>query len=205
MRNKFLTLVENNITRYSNGGMLVGDIVKLADGYKSHEAFKDLSKDVQSAIEEFFKADDLNKRIINIKTYYPTSAPNNEDNRGNCFTVEVAVELAPGRYYKERKISVPNCILSVVKPEGANLPSIPDSLRKKEKINHKPMAPEENEEVPNNPYVQTLMTQDGNKMSRGDKALLNKNVTIPSSPAKGMNSPMVAKQKFTALPTSIKL
>jgi hypothetical protein len=205
MRNKFLTLVENNITRYTNGSILVGDIVKLADGYKSSEHFKDLSKDTQNAVEEFFKANDLNKRVVNIKTYYPTSAPNNDDNRGTCFTAEVAVEIAPGRYYKETKIAVPSFILTRVNVDGPNLAPIPNSLKKQERRNLKPVAPEENEEAPNNPYLQTMMSQDGNKLSRGDRALLNKNVTIPSSPAKGMNSPMVAKQKFIALPTSIKL
>lgn len=200
MRNKFLTLVENNITRYTNGGMLVGDIVKLADGYKTHEAFKDLSKDMQKAIEDFFKANDLNKRIVNIKTYYPTSAPNNDDNRGSCFTVEVAAETAPGRYDKEHKISVPNCILTVVPQDGANLPPVPASLKKKEKINHKPVAPEEDEEAPNNPYLQTMMSQDGNKLTRGDRALLNKNVAIPAVVAKGDNT--VGTHIY--LPTTVK-
>lgn len=203
MQNKFLTLVENNITRYTNGGILVGDIVKLIDGYKSHESFKDLSKDVQTAIEDFFKANDLNKRIVNIKTYYPTSAPNNDDNRGNCFSVEVAAETAPGRYDKEHKITVPNCILTVVPVDGANLSPVPDSLKKKERRNLKPVPYEEDEEMPNNPYLQTMMSQDGNKLTRGDRKLGNQNITIPS---KTVKSPMVVKGFTSAhkpLPTTL--
>ena len=73
MRNKFLTLVENNITKYTNGGLLVGYVVKLRDGYKSLEYFKTLSGDMQTAITDFFGANDLNKRVINIKTGYPSS------------------------------------------------------------------------------------------------------------------------------------
>lgn len=203
MQNKFLTLVENNITRYTNGGILIGDIVKLIDGYKSHEAFKDLSKDAQVAIEDFFKANDLNKRIVNIKTYYPTSAPNNDDNRGNCFSVEVAAETAPGRYDKEHKIAVPNCILTVVPIDGANLPPVPDSLKKKERRNLKPVSYKEDKEMPNNPYLQTMMSQDGNKLTRGDRNLANRNITIPS---KTVKSPMVVKGFTSAhkhLPTTL--
>ena len=204
MRNKFLTLVENNITKYTNGGLLVCYVVKLRDGYKSLEYFKTLSGDMQTAITDFFGANDLNKRVINIKTGYPSSSPNNDDNRGSCFTVEVAAETAPGRYDKENKISVPSDILTVVKQDGANLVSIPDSMYKKERRNLKPVAPEENEEVPNNPYLQTMLSQDGDKLTRGDRALLNKNITIPSSPAKDMKSPMVPKSTHMYLPTTIK-
>ena len=190
MQNKFLTLVENNITRYTNGGMLIGDIVTLASNYKSDDAFKELPKDVQSAIEDFFKSNDLNKRIVNIKTYYPTSAPNNDDNRGNCFTVEVAAETAPGRYDKEHKITVPSSVLVIMKPDGSNLPPVPSSLKKKERRTLKPVPYEEDEEMPNNPYVQTMMSQDGDKLTRGDRKLLNQNIKIPSNTVK---SPMVVK------------
>lgn len=205
MHNKFLTLVENNIHRYTNGTMLVNDLVKLADNYKSKEEFKCLSDDAKKAIVDFFTSNDLNKRIINIKTYYPTSAPNNEDNRGACFNVEVAAETAPGRENREGSITVPSSLLTVIPQDGANLPPIPDSLRKKERRNFKPVAPEEDEETPNNPYLQTLMSQDGNALTRGDRKLLNKNVTIPSSPAKGMSDPMVKgfAKAYTPLSTSV--
>jgi len=206
MPNKFLTLVENNITRYTNGGMLVGDVVELASGYKSDEHFKKLSDDMKKAITDFFHMSDLNKRIVAIKTRYPSKNPGDEDNRGDCFSVEVAAETAPGRKDYEHKIAVPSTILKVVPQDGSNLPRIPTSMRKAERINHKPVAPEEDEQVPNNPYVQTLMTQDGEKLTRGDKALANVNIPIPASPAVGHKSPEVKgfSKKFTKLPTKLK-
>jgi len=206
MQNKFLTLVENNITRYTNGGMLVGDVVELVSGYKSDEHFKKLSDEMKKAVADFFHISDLNKRVINIKTHYPSKNPGDENNRGDCFTVEIAAETAPGRYDKEHAITVPSTILKVVPQDGSNLPSIPTSIRKQERINHKPVSPEEDEEVPNNPYLQTLMTQDGNKLTRGDKSLNNFNTIIPSKPDASMKDPAVKgfSKVYSKLPAKIK-
>ena len=206
MRNKFLTLVENNITRYTNGGILLGDVVKLIKGYRTHPHFKDFPKAFQDEVEHFFNSSDLNKRIVNINTKYPSNQPNNDDNRGLDYYVSVAAEIAPGRFDKDRKITVPYAILEVIPVDGNNLNPIPASLRKKEKINHKPERPEEDEEIPNNPYLHTLMSQDGNKLTRGDRTLNNVNVEIPSSPAVGMKNPEVKgfSKVYTKLPTKIK-
>lgn len=189
MSTKFLKLVENQITRYSNGGLLAGDVVVFAKDYKSRDSFKALSKEMQSHIEAFMKTD-KNIRVADIKTMFPSRAPGDSVNRANSFSVELAIELAPGLLDLNNKISVPGDLV-VADNDYINLPKVPDSVKKKEKINHKPVAPEEAEESPFNPYMQTLMAQDGGKVSRTDSKLLNKNVTIPSETAKGARSPEV--------------
>jgi hypothetical protein len=136
---------------------------------------------------------------------FPSSKPGDNYNRGSSFSVEIAVELAPGSYDLQNKFTVPSDIL-VPANDYINLPRIPDSIRKKEKINHQPTPPEEAEESPYNPYVQTLMSQDGNSLRRTETKLLNKNVKIPAVTAKGAASPEVKgfNSVFTKLPTTIK-
>ena len=204
MPNKFLTLVENSISRYSNGGLLTGDTVKFVKNFKSRDSYKALSDNLKNYIEEFIKTD-KNIRVVDIKPMFPSSAPGDDANRGNAFSIVLATELAPGSYDLQNKFTVPS---DLVEPFNtySNLPNIPDSLRKKERINHKPVAPEENEEsAVNNPYLQTLMSQDGNSLRRTDTKLLNKNVTIPSVTVKGANSMVKGYNKvYTPLPTTIK-
>ena len=205
MPNKFLTLVENSISRYSNGGLLTGDTVTFVKNFKSRDSYKALSDNLKRYIDEFIKTD-KNIRVVDIKTMFPSSAPGDNANRGNGFSIELAIELAPGSYDLQNKFTVPSDLVEPVNTYS-NLPNIPDSIRKKEKITHKPVAPEEDEEsAVNNPYLQTLMSQDGNTLRRTETKLLNKNVTIPSMPAKGANSPEVKgfNKVYTPLPTTIK-
>ncbi len=190
MARKFLTLVENNITRYTNGGVLFGDIVKLVKGYKSHEAWKSLDSDTQKHIEMLYDTG-LNVRIVNIKTKHPSNSPNNDDNRGLTFSIEITTETAPGRFDLENKVTVPRCILQVENPSDANLPPIPNALRKKERRNLKPVPPEENEESLNTPYSKTEFAQVGDSLKRINHTNPMKNTVISSSPAKGAKSPAV--------------
>lgn len=204
MPNKFLTLVENSIARYNNGGLLTGDTVKFVKNFKSRDSYKTLSDNLKRYIEEFIKTD-KNIRVVDIKTMFPSSAPGDSANRGNGFSIELAIELAPGSYDLQNKFTVPSDLVEPVN-NYSNLPPIPDSIRKKEKINHKPTPPEEDEEVLNNPYLQTLMSQDGSSLRRTETKLLNKNVKIPAVTAKGANSPEVKgfNKVYTPLPTTIK-
>jgi hypothetical protein len=204
MSNKFLTLVENSIARYSNGGLLTGDTVKFVKNFKSKDSYKALSDNLKRYIDEFIKTD-KNLRVVDIKTMFPSRAPGDSYNRGNGFSIEIAIELAPGSYDLQNKFTIPSDLVEPVN-NYSNLPSIPDSIRKKEKIQHKPAPPEEDEEVLNNPYVQTLMSQDGNSLRRTETKLLNKNVKIPAVTAKGAANPMVKgfNKVYTPLPNTIK-
>jgi hypothetical protein len=162
-----------------------------------------LSDNIKRYIDSFIDTD-KNLRVVDIKTMFPSRSPGDSLNRGNGFSVELAIELAPGSYDLQNKVTIPS---DLVEPANdyINLPSIPDSIRKKEKINHKPTPPEEDEESPNNPYLQTMMSQDGNALKRGDRKLLNKNVEIPSHPVKNGTLNVKGFDKvYTPLPTTIK-
>lgn len=204
MANKFLVKIEENIQRYTNGGKLVSDVVKFVKNYKSKDTYKALGDDVKEYIELLIKTD-KNIRVVDIKPMFPSRSPGDDQNRGNGFSVELAIELAPGLFDLQNKVTVPSDLVIAVNTYS-NLPDIPQSMRKKERINHKPTPPEEDSESPNNPYLQTLMSQDGSTLRRTETKLLNKNVTIPSEPAKGARSPEVKgfNKVYTPLPTTIK-
>jgi hypothetical protein len=206
MPNKFLTLVENNIARYTNGGILVSDVVKFIKNYASKPSFKELSDSMQEYIHEFIKdATDRKKniRVIDIKTKYPTSAPNDEDNRGNIFSLELATELAPGYYDVNRKVTVPSDLV-MVDNDYINLPPT-HAYKHKEKRQFKPVPPEEDNETPYNPYLQTLYSQDGNKLRRSETKLNNVNVVIPSKPDVTAKSPEVKGFSKVEKPLSKKM
>ena len=67
MARKFLKLVENTITRMSNGSFLTGDLVKLAKNYKSKDSYKKLNDAQKEYIDTYFDSD-KNYYIVNVKT-----------------------------------------------------------------------------------------------------------------------------------------
>ncbi len=200
MQNKFLNLIESAISRHSNGNLLIGDIVKVVKNYKSKDSYKKLSDGIKDYLEDFLKTD-KSLRVVDIKTEMPSRAPGDEANRGSSFNVELATEFAPGSYDLQRKVTVPSDILEPANVYP-NLTPIPDSIRKKERRNFTPVevdvdgkpgnsGKEEDEETQvNNPYLQTMMSQDGNKLVRGDRSKGQKNIKIPSVSVK---TPMVVK------------
>lgn len=180
MASKFLNLIESTIQKMTNGGILTGDRVELVDNYKSHKGFTELPEEVQNFIEKIFKDTDLNKKVINIKTEYPSTAPGNEDNRGTSFIATVAVELTNGLYDNENSVSVPMSILVADDGEhGADFGSapVPDSVKYDNKVQIDPVEVEENEEQ------QQTMTQQGDSLKKSERSLAKKNTKIPSKPA----------------------
>lgn len=180
MATKFLNLIEATIQRMNNGSILTGDRVELVDDYKSHEGFKKLPRAVQDHVEKMFKDSDLNKKVINIKTEYPSSAPGNEDNRGTSFIATVAIELTNGLYDNENAVAVPMEILVADDGgHGADFGSapVPDSVKYDNKVQIEPVEAEENEEQ------QQTMTQQGDSLKKSERSLAKKNTKIPSKPA----------------------
>ena len=207
MAKKFLTLVENNITRYNNGGILVGDVVLPVKNLKSHPAFKMLAPELQKYLEDFF-AMKKNVRVNDIKTKYPTSAPNDEDNRGISFYLELCHELAPGLYDLANKVTVPRELV-YVNNSYANLPPTDEYKHKEKRTRLAKMEPgEEDEESPYNPYLQTLYSQDNSmnsKVRRSDTTLKNVNVTLKSMPDSSMKDPQVKGFSSVEKPLSKKM
>jgi hypothetical protein len=209
MAKKFLTLVENNITRYNNGGILVGDVVLPVKNLKSHPAFKMLAPEIQNYLVDFF-AMKKNVRVNDIKTKYPTGAPNDEDNRGINFYLELCHELAPGLYDLANKVTVPRELV-YVNNSYSNLPST-DEYKHKERrtrLDHvKDKYAEEAEESPYNPYLQTLMSQDNSmntKVRPTETSLRNVNVVLPSKPDSSMKDPQVKGFSKAEKPLSKKM
>lgn len=176
MSHKFLNLIESTIQKMTNGGILVGDRVSLIDGYKSKEDFKSLPDSVKEYITSLFKDNDLNKKVINIKTEMPSRAPGNEDNRGASYFADVAVELANGLYDNKNAVTVPVSILQV-HDDGINRSPVPDSQKYDNKVQIDPVEPEENEEQ------QQTMTQQGDSLKKSNLSTATKNTKIPSKPA----------------------
>ena len=187
MARKFLKLVENPITRMSNGSFLTGDLVKLAKNYKSKDSYKKLNDAQKEYIDTYFDSD-KNYYIVNVKTDALTPGPGNSDNRGTTFYVDVALELANGRYDNQGKVTVPSDILERI-DTGINRHPVPDSDRYDNKVQIDPVEAEENEEQ------QQTMTQQGDSLKKSEISNPRQNTKIPSSPA--TKSPAV-KESYTA-------
>lgn len=187
MARKFLKLVENTITRMSNGSFLTGDLVKLVKNYKSKDSYKKLNDAQKEYIDTYFDSD-KNYRIVNIKTDALTPGPGNSDNRGTTFYLDIALELAPGRYDNQGKVTVPSECCETIATD-VNRPPVPDSDRYKNKVQIDPVEAEENEEQ------QQTMTQQGDSLKKSEISNPRQNTKIPSSPA--TKSPAV-KESYTA-------
>jgi hypothetical protein len=183
MARKFLDLVENTITRMANGGFLTGDLVKLTKNYKSKDGYKVLSDDQKEYIDTYFDSD-KNYYIVNVKTDALTPGPGNSDNRGTTFYVDVALELANGRYDNQGKVTLPSDILDRI-DTGINRHSVPDSDKYDNKVQIDPVEVEENEEQ------QQTMTQQGDSLKKTEMSNPRQNTKIPSSPA--TKSPAVSE------------
>ena len=187
MARKFLKLVENTITRMSNGSFLTGDLVKLAKNYKSKDSYKKLNDAQKEYIDTYFDSD-KNYYIVNVKTDALTPGPGNSDNRGTTFYVDVALELANGRYDNQGKVTVPSDILERI-DTGINRHPVPDSDRYDNKVQIDPVEAEENEEQ------QQTITQQRDGLKKYEMSNPRQNTKIPSSPA--TKSPAV-KENYTA-------
>ena len=187
MADKFLKLIENTITRMSNGSFLTGDLVKLVKNYKSKDSYKKLNDAQKEYIDTYFNSD-KNYRIVNIKTDALTPGPGNSDNRGTTFYLDIALELAPGRYDNQGKVTVPSECCETIATD-VNRHPVPDSDRYKNKVQIDPVEAEENEEQ------QQTMTQQGDSLKKSEISNPKQNTKIPSSPA--TKSPAV-KESYTA-------
>tara|TARA_B100000214_G_C23910568_1_gene601088 strand:- start:329 stop:955 length:627 start_codon:yes stop_codon:yes gene_type:complete len=134
---KFNKIYESYVSRYTRGGFLTGDLVKVRDNYKSTEGYKKMTPEYQAKLDDLISSD-LNLRVSGIENKYPSDQPGNTDNSSGEFSITVSQETAPGRYdgfyqfpddifqpvdvYPNR-MPVPN---SMVRPNGTQID--PDTL-----------------------------------------------------------------------------
>jgi|TARA_R100000152_G_C6781299_1_gene215519 hypothetical protein len=97
VKKKFSKIYETYLNRYTRGGFLTGDLVRLKDGFENTEAFKSLGANVQQMLKQFADSD-MNIRVSGIENKYPSHQPGNTDNSNGQVSVTVSQETAPGRY-----------------------------------------------------------------------------------------------------------
>lgn len=189
MNKRFVKVYESIITRYNHGGFLTSDVVKFIDNVLSDQFFKTVDDEYKQKVKEYVDCKDT-LRIKNVKSTFPAvMGAGNPDYNGYSFSIEVTREIAPGKFSND-SVVVPQHLLIKVHNEP-NLPEIPDKFKREDNIQIKPIeVKSEDEEVPFFSPGRTHTSDKGNKKdSPSDTHLLNKNVKIPSSPAKGASNP----------------
>ena len=138
METKFDVLFENLLERYQQGGFLIGDRVRFKKDALNSEFMKGKGQNfidiVKSCMDPGF---DLNLRISAIKSIYPTTTQNYRGGTESPDKIyaDVIVEYAPGLY--RTPMTVPIELLEL-QDDGINTGPVPDSVRRKSKINIKP-------------------------------------------------------------------
>ena len=187
---RFKIFAESYITRYTNGGFLAQDVVKLTKSYKSDKKFKKLHKDIQKAIEDLF-AIGTNVRVIEVISNKPDGAGSDTSARGTDFSCVLAPEIMPGRTDSNCAITVP-CSILEVETAYPNLPKIPQKFMYEfeEIIKPVPYQPKDSTVEPSDKEVkpnkkdrrsnldQTRKTQQGKSLKKSDTELKNKNIKI---------------------------
>lgn len=189
MNKKFVKLYESIRTRYVNGGFLANDVVKFVDTVLRDPFFKNQSEDYKKEVEAYIKCGDT-LRVKNVKSIMPAvMGAGNTDYNGYSFSAEICREIAPGRFSNDA-ITVPVHLLTRI-DTYPNLPEVPAKHNYEDKthIDAKPVK-DESEEVPFFSPNRTRTADIGNKKdTKSETTLSDKNVKIPSMPAKGVKDP----------------
>jgi hypothetical protein len=140
MDTKFTVLFENLLERYQQGGFIIGDRVKFKKDALSLDFFKNKGQSFIDIVKATMAPGfDLNLRVGAIKSTRPTTTQNY---RGGTESpddqyADIYIEYAPGLY--RNPMTVPIGALEL-QDDGINTGPVPDSLKRKSKINIKPEA-----------------------------------------------------------------
>ena len=138
METKFDVLYENVLERYQQGGFLIGDRVRFKKNVLSMEFFKSKGQNfidiVKACMDPSF---DLNLRVSALKSIYPTTSQNYRGGTESpdAIFADVIIEYAPGLYRNPMTVPIESLDLQ---DDGINRGPVPDSLKRKSKINIKP-------------------------------------------------------------------
>lgn len=195
MKKKFDSILETYLDKFTRGGFLYGSTVKIKDDFFKSDFFKDQTQEYKDVVKSWADSD-LTLRVAGVKPVRPTTqGSGNAEITGSEFDVDITQEIAPGRFFVY--LTVPGVYLEPY-GNGINLPKIPDSLKKQDKVQIKPEieTPEDEQQVQH-----TVTSDDGKgKLVKGDRKLVNKNVKIPASPDVSAKSPAVASYTHNYLP-----
>jgi len=174
MEKKFIKVCESAISRYTRGGILVGDYVEFVKDYKKHEYYKTLNDNIKDAIEELIKSK-LRIRVSGINDYYPTNFPGNPDISNGKVVAKIAADQGGGRYIYS--IMVDPCLLTTL-DYYPNLAPLPDVFNREDNLTH---TPEEMDKV------------DGG-IKGGDYSLPTQNIVV--IPTKGKKKEVSYTQNY---------
>lgn len=136
MKSKFNTLFESNFNRFQGGGFLTGDIVKLKDGWESHDWCKSAPQQVIDKLKEMNDSD-LLMRVSVVKAVRPAVQGSVQQDQGvGDFHVDITQEMAPGRYTGVF-VTVPQELIEL-DGDNSTYRDIPDSLRREDDVDVKP-------------------------------------------------------------------
>jgi hypothetical protein len=135
-KGKYDVLVETAITRFEQGGLLSGDLVRFRKDAMKNEKVKALTDHFKAMLEDAMNTD-LNLRVSAVKSIRATTTGNYEGGHNSGTDsptdhwVDIVVEYAPGLW--RDPMTVPMEVLEYVDTNG-NLAPIPDSLVRKSDI-----------------------------------------------------------------------
>ena len=190
---KFVPLYETIYNRYKQGhGFLEGDVVKLKDGYKSADSYKQLPETIKQRLEDIAKSG-MNMRLGRLHTpdaqYGSFGYLNLPATHADLYQ-----EVAPGNF--GNLVTIPLDIVETI-DTGVNLPPVSDAVKGDSK-NTTYQEPTK-KTTRKNPATdeQTKVGEDQTHAKKGDYKLPEKN----SNKLPGANSYNDEKpSKFKALP-----
>lgn len=138
MEAKFNALLENLLEPYQQGGYMIGQRVRFREDCLKHDFFKEKASSFIDMVKACMSPGfDLNLRISALKSVYPTTTQNyrgGTESPDKIFA-DVIIEYAPGLY--RNPMTVPVEVLEV-QDDGNNRGPVPDSIKRKSKIEIKP-------------------------------------------------------------------
>lgn len=177
---KFDILLENTRSRYTQGGLLVGDLVKVKNEALTSDWAKKQASNLIEKLKEFVETD-LNIRVSSVKALRPAVAGAVQaESQVDDYYCDVVIETAPGLY--NNFITLPIALLDVVE-QDINLAQVPDSLKKDSPDGDIQELNVEDSDDPMNPTKQTGVKE-------GDKTLTsdNKSIEYSSEPVDNFNT-----------------
>lgn len=126
--NRFDILLESTRARYTQGGLLVGDLVKVKKEALTSEWAKKQASNLIEKLKEFVETP-LNIRVSAVKALRPAvSGSVQPENQVDDYYCDVVIESAPGLYADF--ITLPINLLEYIEPD-INLAQVPDEFKQK--------------------------------------------------------------------------
>ena len=133
--NKYSTIIETTMQRFTSGGFLTGDMVKLKKNIMSSEWAKRQPSNLLEKLKEFAETD-KHIRVSAVKALRPAvSGSVQPHNQVDDYYCDIVIESVPGLYHDF--MTLPAELLEY-QERDINLPELPDSLRHDDNLQHEP-------------------------------------------------------------------